>query len=308
MHWLSILTVDNKLLTFVFLIVYSICLSGQNQEHKWINAFPYDDVEGLLHCTYYSTIHQNSIGYTIALPRDYFEDENINTKYPVVYCLHGGYPGNEVQIFWYNLLIKPILENRMAPAMIYVWNNGGKDISHYDFPHLNSYAESTFIKELIPHIDSTYRTISNRTARGIQGYSLGGRAAARYIFKYPELFKVSIAMAGGYQWEKKVSEIESNNGEYQPTDNAWDLAKKYANNPYPPIKLYVLVGTDDENYESNIAWTSYLRELGIHHSITIIEGVGHMEIEKMFDQLGIETLHYIMYQSFKGSYNDSPNQ
>jgi enterochelin esterase-like enzyme len=30
-----------------------------------------------------------------------------------------------------------------------------------------------FVKELIPHIDSTYRTIAKRSGRGIEGFSQG---------------------------------------------------------------------------------------------------------------------------------------
>jgi len=239
--------------------------------------------------------------------KDYSKEENINKKYPVVYCLHGGNPGNEIQIVWYKSLVKPVIENGNAPPMIYVWNNGGKYYSHYDFPHLNSYGESTFIKELIPHIDSTYRTISNRLARGIVGYSMGGRAAARYIFKYPELFSVSIAIAGGHQFEKQVSKMKNDNGEFQPKNNSWDLARDYGSNPNPSIRLYVFVGTDDRNYEANIEWSSYLRKLGIHHSITLIEGVDHSEAEKLFDHLGRETLHYIIYQNFRNAVNNNQN-
>jgi enterochelin esterase-like enzyme len=294
-----------KLLTFLLLF---ICLTGVNvnsQEHKWINDFPEMEGNGLLHRTYYSKIHNTSIGYTIALPKDYFKEENTDTRYPVVYCLHGGAPGNESQILWYKLLVEPIVEKSSSPPMIYVWNNGGKHNSHYDFPQFNSYAESTFIKELISHIDSTYRTFPERTARGLQGYSMGGRAAARYIFKYPELFSVSIAIAGGHQWEKENSKTNGNNGEYQPKDNSWNLAKIYAKSPNPPIKLFVFVGSNDMNYQANIDWTAYLRKLKIHHSITIVEGVGHKEIEKMFDQLGICTIHYIMYQNFKDAVDNN---
>ncbi|MCK5368204.1 MAG: prolyl oligopeptidase family serine peptidase [Cyclobacteriaceae bacterium] len=292
---------NTKLLTSLFLV---ICLSGLNvksQEHKWINYFPEENGDGLLHRTYYSNIHDTMIGYTIALPMNYFKKENSDTKYPVVYCLHGGNPGNESQILWYQHLVKPIIEDYSAPPMIYVWNNGGKYKSHYDFPQKDSYAESTFIKELIPHIDSTYRTIQNRIARGLMGYSMGGRAAARYIFKFPELFSISVAIAGGHQWEKENSITNGNNGEYQPTDNSWDLAKKYAKNQNPQIKLFVLVGSNDMNYEANISWTEYLRKLGIHHSITIVEGVKHREVDKLFNQLGLETLHYILYQNFKST-------
>ena len=33
-----------------------------------------------------------------------------------------------------------------------------------------------FINELIPHIDSTYRTIADRSGRGIEGFSQGARS------------------------------------------------------------------------------------------------------------------------------------
>jgi len=296
-----------KIFTLLFIILCSINLTGQDPEHSWINQFPEEDGDGLLHQTYFSAIHKTNIGYTISLPKDYFKEENNDTRYPVIYCLHGGAPGNESQILWYKLLVKPIVEKSSAPPMIYVWNNGGKHSSHYDFPQFNSYAESTFIKELIPHIDSTYRTIPERTARGLQGYSIGGRAAARYIFKYPELFNVSIAIAGGHQREKENSKTNGNNGEYQPKDNSWDLAKIYAKNPKPPIKLFVFVGSKDMNYEANINWTSYLRKLKIHHSITIVEGVKHKELDKLFKHLGWETIHNIIYQSFQDSLVNNSN-
>ena len=124
------------------------------QEHKWIHDFPKKGVDGLLHHTYYSKIHSTNIGYTIALPKGYSKE--VDTKYPLVYCLHGGNPGNECQIYWYKFLVKDIINNSLSPKIIYVWNNGGKHKSHYDFPQFNSYAESSFITELIPYIDSIY--------------------------------------------------------------------------------------------------------------------------------------------------------
>ena len=102
----------------------SISLNAQNQGHKWINNFLDEDVDGLLHRNYYSEIQQTRIGYTIALPKDYFNEKNADTKYPVIYCLHGGAPGNESQILWYKELVKPIVEKSSTPPMIYVWNNG----------------------------------------------------------------------------------------------------------------------------------------------------------------------------------------
>lgn len=286
------------LLSLQIFVTCSIGLTAQAQEHKWVNEIEQNDYSGLIHSTYFSKIHQTGIGYSIALPPGYEKKKNANKSYPVVYFLHGGNPGNENRTGYYNS-IKTINEIDSLTPMIYIWNNGGKNKSHYDFPQFNSYAESSFIKELIPHIDINYRTIPDKMARGLQGYSMGGRAAARYIFKYPDLFSVSVSMAGGHQWEKENSDKKGNNGEYRPTDNSWDLAKMYIENPVFPIKLYVFVGTNDMNYKANIAWTNYLRELKIQHSFTTIEGLNHGEFNKMMEQLGTKTIHYIFYQNFK---------
>lgn len=281
----------------VVFIIISTIIKAQTRNHKWINELSGDAPINLIHSTYYSEIHQTDIGYTIALPPGYWEMNNTDKVYPVIYFLHGGNPGAENRVRYYNY-VNATNKIDSLTAMIYVWNNGGNNKSHYDFPQLNSYAESTFIKELIPHIDGNYRTIPDRMARGLQGSSMGGRAAARYIFKYPDMFSVSVSMWGGHQWEKENSENRGNNGEYNPTDNSWDLAKIYSENPTPTIKLYVFIGTTDGNYDSNIAWSSHLNNLGIHHSITIVEGVGHGDLEKMLEQIGLKTIHYIFYQNF----------
>lgn len=155
--------------------------------------------------------------------------KNASKRYPVVYYLHGGNPGNETRTR-FNSFVKPMNEIDSPTSMIYVWNNGGKNKSHYDFPQFNSYAESSFIKEFIPYIDSNYRTVPDRLARGLQGFSMGGRGTARYIFKYPALFSVSVSMVGGHQREKENSDKKGKNAEYQPTDNSGDLAKIYKEN------------------------------------------------------------------------------
>lgn len=296
---LSKLNIMKKiLLPLLHIVICSIGLQAQTSEHKWVNEMPQNDLNNLIHLTYYSKIHQTAIGYTIALPQGYEQKKNANKRYPVVYFLHGGNPGNETRTGYCNF-IKPMNEIDSLAPMIYVWNNGGKNKSHYDFPQFNSYAESSFITELIPYIDSIYRTIPDRMARGLQGYSMGGRAAARYIFKYPDLFSVSVSMAGGHQWEKENSDKNGNNGEYQPTDNSWDLAKMYNENPAYPIKLHVFVGSEDMNYEANVGWTNYLKELRIHHSFTVIEGLNHGELSRMLEQLGPKTIHFMFYQNFK---------
>lgn len=73
----------------------------------------------------------------------------------------------------------------------------------------------------------------------------------------------------------------------------------YNENRTYPIKLHVFVGSEDMNYEANVAWSTYLNELKIHHSFTVIEGLNHREFEKIMEQLGPKTIHFMFYQNFK---------
>ena len=45
--------------------------------------------------------------------------------------------------------------------------------------------EDVVIKDLIPHIDATFRTIASREGRGIDGMSMGGYGSLHLGFKYP---------------------------------------------------------------------------------------------------------------------------
>ena len=48
--------------------------------------------------------------------------------------------------------------------------------------------EDFFIKELIPHIEKTYKVKAEKRFRGIAGLSMGGYGALMYALKYPNLF------------------------------------------------------------------------------------------------------------------------
>jgi S-formylglutathione hydrolase len=48
--------------------------------------------------------------------------------------------------------------------------------------------EDYVAKELVTYIDSHYRTIANRTGRGLAGHSMGGYGAVRIGMKHPETY------------------------------------------------------------------------------------------------------------------------
>ena len=185
-------------------------------------------------------------------------------------------------------------------------------VSHYNMPDdSKAQGADVFVKELIPHVDSSYRTIASRHGRGLEGFSQGGRGTARLMFRYPELFCSASPGGGGHATEKKISEsggAESDKLKFAEGDNTWDLAKAYAQRlgasatqgEERPLGLKILVHVGDKgfNYQNNLQWMEYLRSLGIEHQKVIVPGAGHSAME-IYDAKGLEIMKFHA-SSFQG--------
>jgi endo-1,4-beta-xylanase len=203
---------------------------GKTPGFSWVNRFPEGRFPGLTHATFDSKRVRQRIGYCIYLPPCYDDSNNADLHYPVVYYLHGGRPGSECKSIALTNSIDEAIRSQAAPAMIYVFVNGGA-VSHYNYPQYDSPAEDILVHELIPHIDATYRTIAGREGRGLEGFSQGGRATARIGFAYPELFCSAASGGGGHATEKRIAENDGWENEtlrFQPGANSWDRARDYA--------------------------------------------------------------------------------
>ena len=276
-----------------FILEYSKGFSWENQlDDKYV--FPKQLKKGVFE----STLMDTAIGYYIYMPDAYHEE--IDKRFRTVYYLHGGRPGNEAREAFLSNYIHNIFTDTTIDPAIYVFVNGG-ELSHYNSDELNSYGEDVFINELIPHIDSEYRTISDRHGRGLEGFSQGGRAATRFMFKYPNLFGTVSAGGGSYIIEKQIKDSEGY--EDDPRDNkidiyfvgagndAWSLAEKhtYSQNVTPELMLWS--GQDDMNYKSIQEYHYFLLELGIEHKFQVLKGVDHNSF-KFYEKNGISLVKF----------------
>lgn len=229
------------------------------------------------HATFKSPSMGIEVGYYIYLPPGY---EQGKERYPVVYHLHGGRPGGENKSVRLAAYVDAALQKGTIKPTIYVFPNGGP-VSWYDLPEMKQgLGETVFVKELIPHIDKTYRTWGTRAGRALEGYSQGGRGTTRIMFKHPELF-LSVAPGGsGYGPEKHIQEndgYESENLRFLPLGyNTWDIAKAYAaRKDRPALNILIWDGTKCFNYEFNLKYSAYLKELGVTHEFLAIPDVPH---------------------------------
>jgi S-formylglutathione hydrolase FrmB len=133
-----------------------------------------------------SKILHHAVRYCAILPPSY--DSEKMRRYPVLYFLHG-LGGNEQLLVgsggWN--IVEDLWEQHKIGEFLIVTPNA--DTSFY----INSRDgreryEDFFLREFIPFIEKTYRTVAERGARGIGGISMGGYGALHIAFGHPQLF------------------------------------------------------------------------------------------------------------------------
>jgi len=125
--------------------------------------------------------------YRLYLPPDY--RSNTTRRYPVIYFLHGASVDSKRPITaGYVARIDAAIRSGVMPPVIVVIPQGLNQGWWSDSKDGKEPMESIVIKNLIPHVDATYRTIATREARAIEGHSMGGFGALRVGFNHPELF------------------------------------------------------------------------------------------------------------------------
>ena len=137
-------------------------------------------------------------GYLVYLPPSYADG---NKRYPVVYILHG-FGCDEYDL---GLLFEPyegMLRKGTAQEIILVFPNANNKFGgswYRSSPTIGDY-ETYMARELVAHIDATYRTIPQRDSRGITGCSMGGYGAMHLAMTFPDVYSVAAPMSARYDW------------------------------------------------------------------------------------------------------------
>jgi endo-1,4-beta-xylanase len=157
--------------------------------------------------TYYKTFSSRTVGgdvsYLIYLPPGYEKAQE--KHYPVTYWLHGR-GGAQTGIPALVERLTKAIEAGKTPPMIVVFVNGLPQGGYMDSADGKQPVESYIIRDLIPHIDQTYRTIASSEGRLVEGFSMGGSGAARFGVKYPELFGTIGIFAGALHDADSIGE------------------------------------------------------------------------------------------------------
>ncbi|MCP4511745.1 MAG: esterase family protein [Fuerstiella sp.] len=260
---------------------------------RWVNPLK-KKLPGVRHATFRSPSMDIDVGYCIYTPSEYSRAAFASKRYPVIYYLHGGRPGSEIKSVKLVSRIHRLIEQGSVPPVIYVFVNGGP-VSHYNMPdRSNAMGEDVFVKELIPHIDSTWRTVNGREGRGIEGFSQGGRGTTRIMFRYPELFGSAAPGGAGHATEKRISEENGRENDtliFAAGQNTYDRAREYAKNPSPSLPILIHVGTKGFNYENNLAYMDFLDTLKIPYQKLVVKDAAH-SAGQIYDKRGLEIMTF----------------
>jgi len=239
---------------FTFLLVAINCSSALPKDYETVEM-PAPHLGGM------------TVGFNIILPRDYAASAE---RYPVLYLLHGytdHYPA------WVSY--SGITQYARGYPQIIVMPEGDNGFYTNSYADKNLAWEDFIILDLIPYVDSHYRTAATRQGRAIAGLSMGGYGAMKIGLKYPQTFAAVASLSGALgaaRWTHRPIEdpalqklVES---VYGPPENParaaedpFELIKKVAAELRP--QLYISVGSGDFLLDENREFVKLLGELKV---------------------------------------------
>ena len=131
--------------------------------------------------------------------------------------------------------------------------------------------EKMFFEEFIPHIETTYRAISQKEQRAIAGLSMGGYGSLLYALKHPNMFVACFPISAAVfsdedilnfseeDYKRRFKDIlgggNTKESRLTPTwreNDIYTILKNYPKADKKKVKYYIACGDDDFLYRNNL--------------------------------------------------------
>jgi len=224
-------------------------IPAHDQAFYELRDVPHGHVHQILFPSKSTNTSRRAFVYT---PPGYEKDQS--TRYPVLYLQHGW---GEDETAWTNqgranlIMDNLIAEGKIKPfiiVMTYGMTNEVKfgRIREFDITHF----QTVLVDELIPYVDTHFRTIADQPNRAMAGLSMGGMETKMITLNKPEVFSHYALLSGGT---------------YKPEDIK-DKSK---------VKLIFLSCGSKERPDAIKSATAELKNAGINAVGYISEGTAH---------------------------------
>lgn len=222
------------------------------------------------------------VPYRVVLPAKYWDKDATGRTFPVIYLLHG------LTGHFENWTTRTAVEKYSEQYNIIVVTPEGGDGWYTDSVSApNDRYETYIIRELIPEIDSKFRTIAERRGRVIAGLSMGGYGAIKFGLKYPEMFR----LVGSFSGALGVATFTSNGSDaigksVTSVFGTTDSETRRNNDIFKMIRelsaekqkalpfIYLACGTEDFLIQNNREFLALLNEKKVPHEYRELPG-GH---------------------------------
>jgi enterochelin esterase-like enzyme len=205
-----------------------------------------------------------SVDFTVYLPDGYDVPNGI--RYPSLYMLHGR---GDTMSGWAQEAgaLDELIASGAVPRLVVVmpdapWSERSGFYVDSLFTGSGTGVESgaavetALTTELVPYIDSNYKTLDDRAARIVGGNSMGGAGAVRYALTYQDLFSAALALSPAAYVPSPPSESSTRRyGAYGVGDRLFDQDRYDAlNYPAalavfnPALPVHLFIGVGDREY------------------------------------------------------------
>ena len=168
-------------------------IPAHDEDFYAMKQVPHGNVQQVYFYSKSTDTHRRAFVYT---PPTYGKDKK---KYPVLYLQHGWGEDETANQGYANLIMDNLIaEGKIEPFIIVMTYGMTNDVK---FGHINEFTakefETVLVDELIPYIDSNFRTQADKKHRAMAGLSMGGFETKLITLRRPEVFNYYGLLSGG---------------------------------------------------------------------------------------------------------------
>ena len=171
-------------------------IPAHDQDFYALKDVPHGNVQQILFPSKSTNTSRRAYVYT---PPSYHKDKS--RSYPVLYLQHGW---GEDETAWSNqghvnlIMDNMIAEGKTKPFIIVMTYGMTNEVK---FGGMSSFKidpfQTVLVDELIPYVDSNFRTIANQANRAMAGLSMGGMETHTITLNKPDVFSHYALLSGG---------------------------------------------------------------------------------------------------------------